>query len=406
MNLKKISFYTIAAAILVCSLDSCNHKKIDPVEIPATVLSDPESANSYIACYIGQKYAFRADVKGNGMPTASGSLEDVSITLPANATISVLWQYPADAQLIYNIGYDKGSKNIVFNTTGLEGNVIIGIFEDKNGNGTWNSDGSEPIVWSWHIWCTYYDPNAEGGYHIYSHPDLKGTKSMDRNLGAFINTPGGLLEENILASEGLNYQFGRKDPFIPLGSLQNYGTDEIPVYERMRTAPDDVWRYEDKASSVNMDYAVKHPTTLITNEQNWLLGENNAEAWGYREGNSYRKTIYDPCPPGWRVPDSAVYKGIVDNPAMISGADKIQSQFGAYYIYNADKNKTFIPASGYIITNDNDLRVGMAGRKAYLLTSDSHQNTSAYKFFIDAEGCGYEISAMTETANIRCVANE
>lgn len=52
-----------------------------------------------------------------------------------------------------------------------------------------------------------YDPEAEGGA-----VDFNGYSMMTRNLGALAADNSSV--ENILASYGLYYQWGRKDPFI------------------------------------------------------------------------------------------------------------------------------------------------------------------------------------------------
>ncbi len=61
------------------------------------------------------------------------------------------------------------------------------------------------IVWSWHVWVTGYDPEAD----IFEWTDANGItyKYMDRNLGALS------AEKYSKDALGLMYQWGRKDPF-------------------------------------------------------------------------------------------------------------------------------------------------------------------------------------------------
>lgn len=179
------------------------------------------------------------------------------------------------------------------------GNALIGAF--KNGE----------IIWTWHLWvCPDLDSDGNGtvdedeldactqtwntgygyGYHF-----------LDRYLGALNNKPG-------LSSLGLLYQWGRKDPFIGAASIS-----EAQRNNRMKTV--NLNGYDWKNSSKgdqSIDYATKNPTTLINGT---ISGVDYKFLWGTDKGFSTvrdagNKTIYDPCPPGYRVPpvSSIVFK--------------------------------------------------------------------------------------------------
>lgn len=73
---------------------------------------------------------------------------------------------------------------------------------------------NDQIYWSWHIWATD-DPTNGSTYHHGFEKDKDGNtvtnwKWMDRNLGA-VNAS--FLGNNWHKSAGLQYQWGRKDPF-------------------------------------------------------------------------------------------------------------------------------------------------------------------------------------------------
>ena len=112
---------------------------------------------------------------------------------------------------------------------------------------------------------------------------------MDRNLGATSSTPG------YIRALGLLYQWGRKDPFLGSSSI-SYNTEA----ESTITWPSSV---SSSSSTGTIAYATAHPTTFITRNS------NNYD-WYYSSGSSTdntrwkaSKTVYDPCPVGWRVPD-------------------------------------------------------------------------------------------------------
>ena len=122
---------------------------------------------------------------------------------------------------------------------------------------------------------------------------------MDRNLGATSATPGDV------GALGLLYQWGRKDPFLGSSSIH---------YESMAEAKSTItWpsAVSSDSSTGTIAYATANPTTFITyNSSNYdwyYIGDPSADntrtddtRWT-TSGNE--KSVYDPCPSGWRVPD-------------------------------------------------------------------------------------------------------
>lgn len=114
--------------------------------------------------------------------------------------------------------------------------------------------------------------------------------------------------ENILASYGLYYQWGRKDPFIGPSSYNAANGASASMYNGggsrvyLRTAAS-------SAETGTVAYAVQHPLTFITgvsgSENDWLWSAHSDDLWSASE-----KSAYDPCPYGWRVAPSAVFDGL------------------------------------------------------------------------------------------------
>ena len=176
------------------------------------------------------------------------------------------------------------------------------------------SDGT--ILWSWHIWVV--DDLADQTY-----TNCEGQPTfLDRNLGATSN------EYASRYAVGLYYQYGRKDPFVirtdafTVTKSGDYYTADVEI-------TDVVVRNSDNS---NMSWTIKNPSTRIvyTNTasgnppkgfNNWLeptaeiennwgcpgkvtsVAECDASKGGY-------KTIYDPCPAGYRVPDYYYFTGL------------------------------------------------------------------------------------------------
>jgi hypothetical protein len=112
---------------------------------------------------------------------------------------------------------------------------------------------------------------------------------MDRNLGATSATPGEV------GALGLLYQWGRKDPFLGSSSISKnaYASSTI-------TWPTGVIS---DFSSGTIEYTIANPTTFVTyNDLNgdwYFTGSDSTDDTRWQS----EKTIYDPCPLGWRVPD-------------------------------------------------------------------------------------------------------
>ena len=115
---------------------------------------------------------------------------------------------------------------------------------------------------------------------------------MDRNLGATSATPGDV------GAFGLLYQWGRKDPFLGSYSI----SDDVEAKSTI-SWPSEV---ESTSSTGTISYATAHPTTFITwNDSNfdWYYpGSSSTDDTRWTTSDK-TKSIYDPCPAGWRVPD-------------------------------------------------------------------------------------------------------
>ena len=231
-------------------------------------MSSSGSANCYIVSESGL-YKFKT-VKGNSNESV-GSV----------AWASILWETfgtsetPEYLDLIKAFCYKDGC--IAFQTadTFKEGNAVIAA-KDADGN----------ILWSWHIWFT----DQPQGQEYYNNAGIM----MDRNLGATSATPGDV------GALGLLYQWGRKDPFLGSSSIH---------YESMAEAKSTItWPSAVVSNSSNgtIEYATAHPTTFITrnirNSDWYYTGSSSTDNTRWTTSES-TKSIYDPCPAGWRVPD-------------------------------------------------------------------------------------------------------
>jgi hypothetical protein len=195
----------------------------------------------------------------------------------------VIWEDVTDLVPTSSVFYDgKDSKIFLRVAAGKTGNALIGLYK---------SSDSE-LVWSWHIWVTDYTGDntwTNNGYTL-----------MDRNLGATDNGINSVAQ--VRASHGLLYQWGRKDP-IPNGLNGAAGYSAINQFYGIpfQGAKDNSkFSLDNQSLDEAIISSIKHPTTYYDTymDQDWLpVGEGLL--WTDENGN---KTIYDPCPAGWRVP--------------------------------------------------------------------------------------------------------
>ena len=229
-------------------------------------LSSSASANCYIISESGL-YKFKT-VKGN----SSESVGSV-------ASASILWETfgtstsPEYLELIDGVCYKNDY--IAFQTADVfkEGNAVIAA-----------KDADGKILWSWHIWLTD-QPQA----HVYN--NSAGTM-MDRNLGATSATPGDV------GALGLLYQWGRKDPFLGSSSISSSTLAKSTIAWPSAVSSD--------SSNGTIAYATANPTTFIKsnghNDDWYYTGSYSTDNTRWTKSES-SKSIYDPCPAGWRVPD-------------------------------------------------------------------------------------------------------
>lgn len=338
------------------------------VEMETSSLSDKGTANSYIVSAPGV-YDFNASVIGNGakgiIDTTDFHTTDVAIN-PASAEL--LWQDIAEP--ISNVTYNPQTKRISFLYTGTEGNAVIAA-KDDSGN----------IIWSWHIWGT--DTPAEIIY------GQDAGVMMDRNVGAISATPGDV------GAIGLLFQWGRKDPFIGAGSISSNSRGKTTI-----TWPGAVYSSTDNGT---INYTINHPTTFIkynSSNNDWFYtgdGTTNNTRW------NTKKTIYDPCPVGWRVPNG--------------GPDNIweKANFANAYTYHSnyygltfpEAMNTWYPLTGYISYSSGNL-TGV-GSNGGIWSCTPADGAKIYEF--DIQG-GYTIVPASPTESrayggaVRCIKDE
>ncbi len=265
-------------------------RTIVPVYLTITDLGASGTANCYIAPKLRAAYRFDATIRGKGRSTTG--IPATRIT--GGQSAAVIWETGLiRGEVIKKVEYADGK--IRFATGNNYGNALIGLFDD-NGN----------CLWSWHIWVTEYDPS------ITAQSYTGGRVFMDRNLGALSPTGSNT------SSRGLYYQWGRKDPFVYPASGNGY-TQYPVVYGSgfSYDCTDPMMGY----GEMSVEFAIAHPWAFMAgiyigddrydDTPDWLSSQN-PNLWGNASSatvlsDAGAKSIYDPCPPGWRVPDRKAF---------------------------------------------------------------------------------------------------
>ena len=327
---------------------SAEHEYVD--------LSAGGTANCYLITAPGY-YKFKADVKGNGVvPSQLESVAGETVIAPKSAL--VLWYNTlqtsnnwVDESPVYVSSVSLDSDGYIrFYTPSVfvPGNVVIAAFAEEGvtyDNITADENkciNNATLLWSWTIWAAGgYDPEATA-------INADGKLFMDRNLGAPISGIGTIGSYEPAGAVGNYYQWGRKDPFpsisdyahglpcqysntlfcaptyTPVKALQINGQSSKKNLDGQmfgyRTksdggfdinnawnliARDDISSDKTTKNGVYVSYATEHPYKYIKGGSfggvdTWINGDDASykSLWGDAER---QKTLYDPCPAGWRV---------------------------------------------------------------------------------------------------------
>ena len=259
------------------------------------------------------------------------------------ASVDVLWEtfgsseIPAVGSVIYNTLYSNNE--ILVNAGQSQGNAVIAA-----------KDMSGTILWSWHIWVTSEGFNEE----VYLN---NAGIMMDRNLGALSAEPGKV------ETLGLLYQWGRKDPFLNGEAIYFDDYSDITHAVSTITWPDYV---ETSSNTGTIQFSIENPTTAIRcwggNTDWYYTGDQTSDDSRWAS----KKTIYDPCPVGWRVPDGG--SDGVWATALGSSEERYDDKYGTsddlnkgIYLNVVDDNTAFYPFSGHMYCGATLMRVGYLG---------------------------------------------
>ena len=277
----------------------------------------------------------------------------------------VFWS--TNPKLIRNIEINIGSaiensEILVYLDQNQFGSAVISLHDHNTKN---------PALWSWMIWAPRNDPEKEtiiyttentlpANDHFVNPTKSKlpplTTEFMNLNLGAEQPLLNNSNPAEISKTKGHHFQWGRKDA-IPVFPTDQYGKLGVIFLGSENSSANQIYNYQqinendykklftnaygnytssqtEKHLKItdHIHYSVENPLTFmyqenigeiynggthinnLNNVKDWVLDERNqaSERWGHAN----KKSPYDPCPKGWRVPDvstTQLYEGSKGN---------------------------------------------------------------------------------------------
>lgn len=329
------------------------------------------------------------------------------------------------------LGEGSGEHRKIYVRAQKEGNALIAAY-NKAGQVLWSwhiwVTGNEPDNLGKAVTYTTYEWDEKG---IYSNRRISGNAVMSCNLGAMADEQSGTAGNGTVlrypaeqtTAFGMLYQWGRKDPFPPLRTRSNpvldYNDTNTDVhYDNSnqqvvhKTAGDDASYLFHSVVGNNISgavrYAVANPTVFISgtyavkqresyvgNRENYFNtgdwcppGESDNKLWGGLEpaaegmktlvidnrnvhlsDNYGTKSIFDPCPSGWRVAPAELWLGFTKTGLNPKSMDEINykdpgsKSFGMHMYMEAWRTgqTSYFPTQGARVGDGMGLRVGDCG---------------------------------------------
>ena len=291
--------------------------------------------------------------------------------------------------------YDGNYTVKVKNTGAYAGSPIL--LMKKNGK----------VLWAWTFWNiaadgTKLEEIAVGGYKLANMEIGQATTNFDK----WIANKNGSNPDPVFRTVHY-YQFGRPIPtfWTSYWSLKWQGANgNVPAIE----------------GPVTLQNSIENPVGLILNPVktaglgNWA-SETIQDIWGGSgEGDADyvgTKTVYDPCPKGWKVPHAGIFN------ALANSSMTVKDQTGAVGVEFSAASGTRFITNGYGNgkTADKDdwrlasMGAGNAGTKSYcshaILWTNMGGATSGTVFQIDLSANSVKVSTMdrANSGPVRCM---
>jgi len=356
----------------------------------------------------------------------------------ANANVDgaeVVWADAADLVHSPSITHVGGEGFLDFEVTASDiqsGNAVVAVTKSDGA-------GSKTVLWSWHLWFAPKDAldkikvTNHQNVNYYFTKEALGWKPTQWSGSTYDKARtvkvkvvqtiknNGVAQETVInitqnpggVKKGATtfYQFGRKDAFPGVDAsklaanshfTENAG-DNMTIMNNIQN-PDKFYIY---GSSVYTNYGYYN-----------LWSADNTVTGGYNQGNDNPvvKTVYDPCPVGFKMPANNAFTGFTttglnstsQSELNVDGTDDWQqwtNNFGHNFWTNSSKTATInFPASGLRFSNDGSLN-GVGNYGYYWSAVPFYASYGCYLYFgsgnvsplyYSTRACGFAVRAVSE----------
>ena len=306
----------------------------------------------------------------------------------ANASVDgaeVVWADAADLVHSPSITHVGGEGFLDFEVKASDiqsGNAVVAV--------TKGSGASKTVLWSWHLWFAPKDAldkikvtNHQNKDYYFTKEAL-GWKPIQWRSSTYTSARTVKVKvEQTVANNGTKaytvinitqnpggvrkgattlYQFGRKDAFPGVAKADLASNSHFT---------------ENAGDNMSIENGIQHPDLYYTWGSNWENNYSYNNLWsadntarGFND-NSVVKTVYDPCPVGFKMPASNAFTGFTttgqnsstQSELNIEDSQTFQNNLGHNFWTNSSKTATiYFPASGCRDNSDGSLStIGIFG---------------------------------------------
>jgi hypothetical protein len=361
--------------------------------------------------------AYHATSSGNNIKGDLVNHADAAITDPWLKNNSAT---PDGAELLWQ------DVNGMITAVGIEGDYLtFTVAGTAAGNAVIAAKMGSTIVWSWHIWVTDETLSATTAVNASSHTyavagvnvgwvsDKVNTTYQGSSCVVRATCNGVTLEFTVqqpnhvaqTSSNGRNpyYQWGRKDPEIPMNLFTNYNCNTYDISgNAVTTSSGNTITTVSGAYSIGT--TIQNPQKHYYNSSNYgPYNENKYNYWDINQNSTGAittatvKTVYDPCPPGFCVPTGKLYNWMnLKTGTWTSTTNQQGRMLNSYNI--------FFPASGRRNSSNSQLDYG--GLYGYCWSASAFSSSSGCCLYFDSSSFVWHNSNRSSGYSVRPVAEE
>ena len=297
------------------------------------------------------------------------------------SSCELLWQdaeklIEYDSYKIFDVGGKKYMKFHISSSDIKQGNAVLAV---KN--------SSDQILWSWHIWVTALDvyntqevtTSFDGtehkfnfmpvplGWYFASEPVNPKTYTLSVVQEGSGKTSNGTVTQAGARGYGncTFYQWGRKDPFPPSDGSSTTSIIDKTLYAYDTSGTSITVNWSPNKSLATIATSILYPSTFYNDGVNadWCK-QTSYELWNVGNSvidvnfNQVTKSVYDPSPAGFRLPETAAFTGF-----KAKGLDGMWDSLTRGYTFTTNSVATYWQACGCRSQSDGSLNsVGSIGR--------------------------------------------